>query len=83
MIHVEGLSKRYGARVLWENVNWHVRKNDRIESSLSGLYRAASVLAWLRALAGFESDFRGLNWLKKPLQARADHLVAESYALSH
>lgn len=30
MIHVEGLSKRYGARVLWEDVNWHVRKNDRI-----------------------------------------------------
>ena len=30
MIHVEGLSKRYGDRVLLEDVSWHVKKRDRI-----------------------------------------------------
>jgi ATP-binding cassette subfamily F protein 3 len=30
MIHVEGLNKRYGDRVLFEDVSWHVRKQDRI-----------------------------------------------------
>ena len=34
MIHVEGLSKRYGERVLFEDVSWHVKKRDRI--GLSG-----------------------------------------------
>ena len=34
MIHVEGLSKRYGDRVLFEDVSWHVKKRDRI--GLSG-----------------------------------------------
>jgi ATP-binding cassette, subfamily F, member 3 len=30
MIHVEGLNKRYGDRVLFQDVSWHVRKQDRI-----------------------------------------------------
>ena len=30
MIHVERLTKRYGERVLFEDVSWHVRKQDRI-----------------------------------------------------
>jgi ATP-binding cassette, subfamily F, member 3 len=51
MIHVEGLSKRYGARVLWENVNWHVRKNDRI--GLCGP-NGAGKSTLLKILAGIE-----------------------------
>jgi ATP-binding cassette subfamily F protein 3 len=34
MIHVEGLSKRFGERILFEDVSWHVKKRDRI--GLSG-----------------------------------------------
>jgi iron complex transport system ATP-binding protein len=34
MIHVEGLAKRYGEKVLFEDVSWHVKKRDRI--GLSG-----------------------------------------------
>ncbi len=34
MIHVEGLSKRYGDQILFEDVSWHVKKKDRI--GLSG-----------------------------------------------
>jgi ATP-binding cassette subfamily F protein 3 len=51
MIHVEGLSKRYGARVLWENVNWHVRKSDRI--GLCGP-NGAGKSTLLKILAGLE-----------------------------
>ena len=51
MIHVEGLSKRYGARVLWEDVNWHVRKNDRI--GLCGP-NGAGKSTLLKILAGLE-----------------------------
>ena len=51
MIHVEGLSKRYGARVLWENVNWHVKKNDRI--GLCGP-NGAGKSTLLKILAGAE-----------------------------
>jgi ATP-binding cassette subfamily F protein 3 len=51
MIHVEGLSKRYGARVLWENVNWHVKKNDRI--GLCGP-NGAGKSTLLKILAGTE-----------------------------
>ena len=51
MIHVEGLSKRYGARVLWEDVNWHVKKNDRI--GLCGP-NGAGKSTLLKILAGIE-----------------------------
>ena len=51
MIHVEGLSKRYGARVLWENVNWHVKKTDRI--GLCGP-NGAGKSTLLKILAGLE-----------------------------
>ena len=51
MIHVEGLSKRYGARVLWEDVNWHVKKNDRI--GLCGP-NGAGKSTLLKILAGLE-----------------------------
>ena len=34
MIHIEGLNKRYGERILFEDVSWHVKKRDRI--GLSG-----------------------------------------------
>ena len=34
MIHVEGLTKHYGERVLFDDVSWHVKKRDRI--GLSG-----------------------------------------------
>jgi ATP-binding cassette subfamily F protein 3 len=51
MIHVEGLSKRYGARVLWEDVNWHVKKNDRI--GLCGP-NGAGKSTLLKILAGTE-----------------------------
>ena len=51
MIHVEGLSKRYGARVLWENVSWHVKKNDRI--GLCGP-NGAGKSTLLKILAGTE-----------------------------
>ncbi|MEO8359891.1 MAG: ABC-F family ATP-binding cassette domain-containing protein, partial [Vicinamibacteria bacterium] len=44
-------SKRYGARVLWEDVNWHVRKNDRI--GLCGP-NGAGKSTLLKILAGLE-----------------------------
>ena len=34
MIHVENLTKRYGERVLLDDVSWHVKKNDRINAFL-------------------------------------------------
>src|SRR3990172_9555759 len=51
MIHVEGLTKRYGDRVLLESVSWHVKKRDRI--GLSGPNGAAKTTL-LRMLAGLE-----------------------------
>ena len=56
MIHVEGLSKRYGDRVLFEDVSWHVKKNDRI--GLSGP-NGAGKTTLLRMLAGLEEPDAG------------------------
>src|SRR4051812_20535112 len=56
MIHVEGLSKRYGERVLFEDVSWHVKKNDRI--GLSGPNGAGKTTI-LRMLAGTEEPDSG------------------------
>jgi ATP-binding cassette, subfamily F, member 3 len=56
MIHVEGLSKRYGDRVLLEDVSWHVKKRDRI--GLSGP-NGAGKTTLLRLLAGFEEPDSG------------------------
>jgi ATP-binding cassette subfamily F protein 3 len=56
MIHVEGLSKRYGDRVLLENVSWHVRKVDRI--GLSGP-NGSGKTTLLRMLAGLEEPDEG------------------------
>lgn len=56
MIHVEGLTKRYGDRVLLEDVSWHVKKRDRI--GLSGP-NGAGKTTLLRMLAGFEEPDEG------------------------
>jgi ATP-binding cassette subfamily F protein 3 len=56
MIHVEGLSKRYGERVLLEDVSWHVRKQDRI--GLSGP-NGSGKTTLLRMLAGLEEPDAG------------------------
>jgi len=51
MIHVEGLCKRYGEKVLFEDVSWHVKKRDRI--GLSGP-NGSGKTTLLRILAGIE-----------------------------
>jgi ATP-binding cassette, subfamily F, member 3 len=56
VIHVEGLSKRYGDRVLLEDVSWHVKKRDRI--GLSGP-NGAGKTTLLRMLAGLEEPDSG------------------------
>ena len=56
MIHVEGLAKRYGERVLFEDVSWHVKKRDRI--GLSGP-NGAGKTTLLRMLAGTEEPDEG------------------------
>jgi len=56
MIHVEGLSKRYGEKVLFEDVSWHVRKRDRI--GLSGP-NGSGKTTLLRILAGSETGDAG------------------------
>ncbi len=56
MIHVEGLGKRYGERVLFEDVSWHVKKRDRI--GLSGP-NGAGKTTLLRMLAGTEEPDAG------------------------
>ena len=56
MIHVEGLHKRYGERILFEDVSWHVKKRDRI--GLSGP-NGAGKTTLLRMLAGLEEPDAG------------------------
>ncbi len=56
MIHVEGLTKRFGERVLLEDVSWHVKKRDRI--GLSGP-NGAGKSTLLKMLAGLEEPDAG------------------------
>ncbi len=56
MIHIEGLTKRYGERVLLEDVSWHVKKRDRI--GLSGP-NGAGKTTLLKLLAGLEEADSG------------------------
>src|SRR5687768_11511400 len=56
MIHVEGLTKLYGERVLLEDVSWHVKKRDRI--GLSGP-NGSGKTTLLRMLAGLEEPDAG------------------------
>jgi ATP-binding cassette subfamily F protein 3 len=56
MIHVEGLNKRFGDRVLFEDVSWHVRKRDRI--GLSGP-NGSGKTTLLRMLAGIQEPDSG------------------------
>ena len=56
MIHIEGLGKRYGERILFEGVSWHVKKRDRI--GLSGP-NGAGKTTLLRMLAGTEEPDSG------------------------
>jgi ATP-binding cassette subfamily F protein 3 len=56
MIHVEGLQKRYGERILFEDVSWHVKKRDRI--GLSGP-NGAGKTTLLRMLAGLQEPDAG------------------------
>jgi ATP-binding cassette subfamily F protein 3 len=56
VIHVEGLTKRYGDKVLLEDVSWHVKKQDRI--GLSGP-NGAGKTTLLRMLAGLEDPDAG------------------------
>jgi ATP-binding cassette subfamily F protein 3 len=56
MIHVENLDKSYGERVLFEDVSWHVKKQDRI--GLAGP-NGAGKTTLLRMLAGMEEPDRG------------------------
>jgi ATP-binding cassette subfamily F protein 3 len=56
MIHVENLNKRYGERILFEDVSWHVKKRDRI--GLSGP-NGAGKTTLLRMLAGLQEPDSG------------------------
>ena len=56
MIHVEGLTKHYGERVLFEDVSWHVKKRDRI--GLAGP-NGSGKTTLLRMLAGLEEPDEG------------------------
>jgi ATP-binding cassette subfamily F protein 3 len=56
MIHVEGLNKRFGERVLFEDVSWHVKKRDRI--GLSGP-NGSGKTTLLRMLAGLQEPDSG------------------------
>lgn len=56
MIHVEGLTKRYGPKILWDQVNWHVKKDDRI--GLCGP-NGAGKSTLLKILAGIEEPDAG------------------------
>jgi ATP-binding cassette subfamily F protein 3 len=56
MIHVEGLSKRFGDKVLFEDVSWHVKKRDRI--GLSGP-NGSGKTTLLRMLAGLQAPDSG------------------------
>lgn len=56
LIHIEGLSKRYGERVLFAGVNWHVKKRDRI--GLSGP-NGSGKTTLLRMLARTEEPDEG------------------------
>jgi ATP-binding cassette subfamily F protein 3 len=56
MIHVEGLNKRYGERILFEDVSWHVKKRDRI--GLSGP-NGSGKTTLLRMLAGLQEADSG------------------------
>jgi ATP-binding cassette, subfamily F, member 3 len=56
VIHVEGLTKRYGERVLLQDVSWHVKKRDRI--GLSGP-NGSGKTTLLRMLAGLEEPDSG------------------------
>ncbi len=56
MIHIEGLNKRYGDRILFEDVSWHVKKRDRI--GLSGP-NGAGKTTLLKLLAGLQEPDSG------------------------
>ncbi|MBN2370383.1 MAG: ABC-F family ATP-binding cassette domain-containing protein [Vicinamibacteria bacterium] len=56
MIHVEGLHKRFGDRVLFEDVSWHVKKRDRI--GLTGT-NGSGKTTLLRLLSGIERPDAG------------------------
>jgi ATP-binding cassette, subfamily F, member 3 len=56
MIHVEGLNKRFGERVLFDDVSWHVKKRDRI--GLSGP-NGSGKTTLLRMLAGLQEPDSG------------------------
>jgi ATP-binding cassette subfamily F protein 3 len=56
MIHVESLNKRFGERVLFEDVAWHVKKRDRI--GLSGP-NGSGKTTLLRMLAGLQEPDSG------------------------
>src|SRR6266545_5769399 len=56
MIHVEGLTKHFGERVLFDDVSWHVKKNDRI--GLAGP-NGAGKTTLLKMLAGLEEPDSG------------------------
>jgi ATP-binding cassette subfamily F protein 3 len=56
MIHVENLTKRFGERVLLDDVSWHVKKQDRI--GLSGP-NGSGKTTLLRMLAGLDEPDSG------------------------
>ncbi len=56
MIHIEGLNKRYGERILFEDVSWHVKKRDRI--GLSGP-NGSGKTTLLKMLAGLQEPDSG------------------------
>jgi ATP-binding cassette subfamily F protein 3 len=88
MIHVEGLTKRYGPKVLWDRVNWHVKKSDRI--GLCGP-NGAGKSTLLKILAGLEEPDAGevrmatettIGYLPQDGIAHAGRTVKEEVSLA-
>ena len=79
MIHVEGLTKRYGERVLLEDVSWHVKKRDRI--GLSGPERRPARRRSCGCWPGSRSPTRARSaWPRTPPSATCPRTASSTTA---
>ena len=77
MIHVEGLTKRYGERVLFEDVSWHVKKQDRIGLSGpngSGKTTLIRLLTGLAHATAGEARILGTRMPSRPMLGRIGYM---------